>query len=254
MSGAGNFRFTVRPKWIFGHLLALAAVVGFVNLGFWQLERHDERATVNQVIERRAEAPPALLETLLAEHGEDPVELEYRAAVVSGSYLTDSEVLWQARTLAGRSGHDVLTPLDVGGRALIVDRGWVPIDVTGPPVAEATPPSEIVEVTGMLRPGTRRQGLGPIDPATGILQRISRVDIERLQGQIDLPLYPFYLLLTEQAPRQPGALPQVQELPATDAGPHLSYAVQWFVFSLIALVGYPVLLVRTARDQARDDA
>ena len=229
-------------------MLALAAIIGFINLGFWQLRRHDERAAVNATIEARAAEEPASLESLLDRFGEDPAQLEYRSVVVRGAYSVGEEVLWQARTLQGRSGHDVLTPLTVGDRSLIVDRGWVPIDTPGPPVAVAAPPAGEVRVVGVIRPGMARGGLGPIDPDTGRLERVSRVDIDRLQRQIDGRLFPFYVLLTDQMPAGSSELPVPQAVPETDPGPHLSYAVQWFVFSLIALIGYPVLLARTARD------
>jgi cytochrome oxidase assembly protein ShyY1 len=39
--------------------------------------------------------------------------------------------------------------------------------------------------------------------------------------------------------------------PATDDGPHLSYAVQWFLFAGVGLIGWPVLLQRTGREERR---
>ena len=33
------YRKLLTPRWIAGHLLALALIVLFVNLGFWQLSR-----------------------------------------------------------------------------------------------------------------------------------------------------------------------------------------------------------------------
>ena len=249
MPGSPSYRFAARPKWIAGHLLALVAIVGFINLGFWQLSRHAERSDVNAIISERFAEPPAILSDLIGSYGEDADALEFRRVRISGSYLIDEEVLWRARTLNGRSGHDVLTPLAVGGRVLIVDRGWVPIDATDPPVVGAEPVAVDVVVSGIIRPGQVRQGLGPIDPETGELDRIARVDIERLQQQLDLDLYPFYVLLEEQSPAQSSGLPAIQDPPSPDSGPHLSYAIQWFVFSTIAAVGYPILLRRTARDE-----
>jgi surfeit locus 1 family protein len=245
-----RYRFALRPKWIAGHVLALVAIVGFANLGLWQLRRHDERSVLNEVITSRMEAEPRALADLLATFGESAEALEYRPVLAAGEYLLDDEVLWQARTLDGRSGHDVLTPLRVGARALIVDRGWVPIDAGEPPVPGAEPPGGTVVVTGIIRPGQVRSGLGPVDPDDGILTRVARVDLGRLQEQIEPILFPFYLLLTGQDPAQEGPYPALQTLPETGPGPHLGYAVQWFVFSLIAAIGYPVLLVRTGRDEA----
>lgn len=253
MAGAHLYRFAARPKWIAGHVLAVVAVVGFVNLGFWQLRRHDERAAVNHTIDERMSSGAADLLELVAAVGESPELLEFRRVSATGSYVTEQEVLWQARTRDGRSGHDVLTPLQVGGRAVMVDRGWVPIDATGPPVAEAAPARGEVEIVGVIRPGQERSGLGPIDPDTGDLERVSRVDIPKLQRQVDLELYPFYILLEADDPPPRSGLPLVQPIPVSESGPHLGYAVQWFVFAAIAAVGYPVLLRRTARDALVND-
>jgi cytochrome oxidase assembly protein ShyY1 len=57
--------------------------------------------------------------------------------------------------------------------------------------------------------------------------------------------------LEEQSPAQAGDLPVVVPRPELDEGPHLSYAVQWFTFGTIALVGFVVLARREARDVAR---
>lgn len=246
-----SYRFARRPKWIFGHVLAIVAVVGFVNLGFWQLRRHDERAAENSVVEERGAATAMPLGELLARHGPAPEALEFRRVVLIGKYVPDEEVLWQARTLRGVSGHDVLTPLATERGVVLIDRGWVPIDATGPPVAEASPPSSEVQVVGLIRRGSTRSGLGPRDPATGRLDRVSRVDIARLRQQVTGDLFPFYVLLESQDPTQAGSLPLPQDPPEVGSGPHLSYAVQWFVFAAIAAVGYPVLLRRTARDESQ---
>jgi hypothetical protein len=52
----------------------------------------------------------------------------------------------------------------------------------------------------------------------------------------------FYLVLIEQQPATPGPLPAPPPPPEIAAGPHLSYALQFFVFALIGIVGYGLLL------------
>ncbi len=233
--------------WIVGHLIALTAAVGFVLLGLWQLQRHDERRAFDVLIGERIESPAVPLSDLLDE-GLPPANLEYRRTLVDGTYLVDDEVILQARSLNGRSGHEVLTPLVLDdGTAVVVDRGWVPIDVDGPPVVGAVPPVGVVEVTGFIRLPQVRSGLGPIDPPDGRLERISRVDIERLASQTGAPLQPFWIQLATQIPPQTGEFPLVIDAPVPGGGPpHLSYAVQWFAFAAIVMVAYPVLIMRTA--------
>ena len=60
---------------------------------------------------------------------------------------------------------------------------------------------------------------------------------------------PDYLLLQEQDPAQTGDLPKTTELPALTEGPHLSYAIQWFLFTIIGLVGYSGLVRKEAKER-----
>lgn len=249
-------RTLTRPVWIVGHLLALSAVVGFVLLGQWQLRRHQERSLLDERIAARVAAQPRPLADLVAELGTDGAALDLRPATATGTYRPQDEVILQARTLNGRSGNEVLTPLDLGdGSAVLVDRGWVPLDVVGPPVEGAEVPSGSVTVTGYLRPSETRSGFGPVDPATGVLERVIRVDLVRLQQQLDLDLGQVYLVLAEQSPAQTGNFPIALPAPQPGGGPpHLSYAVQWFAFAGVVLVGYPILLRRTAGNRPTDDS
>ena len=250
MAGSRDFTFLRRPRWLAAHVVALTAILVFVGLGMWQLRRHDERSDLNSRIEDRIAASPADLSSLLTAT-DDVASLEYRRASVLGEYLVDEEVILQARSLDGVSGHHVLTPMALSdGTAVIVDRGWVPIDVAGPPVPVATPPTGPATVTGVIRLTQKRGSLGPVDPPTGTLERVSRVDLDRLQQQMSRELAPVFLDLSEQSPPQTG-LPRVLPPPETDTGPHLSYAVQWFVFAGVVLISYPVLMVRTAAQAGR---
>jgi surfeit locus 1 family protein len=248
-----SYAFAVRPVWMIGHLIALTAVIGFVLLGMWQLDRHQARQAFDARIADRIDTPAALLDDLLGPAA--IADVEYRMAIAEGSYLVDDEVILQARTLGGRSGHEVLTPLLLAdGNAVIVDRGWVPIDVEGPPVVGAEPPEGRVTVTGYIRTPQVRSGLGPIDPAEGRLDRISRVDVARLASQVNAPLLPLWIQLASQVPSQASPLPLVTAPPQPGGGPpHLSYAVQWFAFAAVVLIAYPILMVRTARRSAEED-
>jgi cytochrome oxidase assembly protein ShyY1 len=247
MAPSYDYSFARRPVWLAGHLVALIAVIGFALLGNWQLSRHDERRALDEALDARLEADVVWLDDLLAENA-DLNWLEYRRVQVSGTYLTEDEVILQARSLNGRSGHEVLTPLLLDdGTAVVVNRGWVPISVEGPPVVGAEPPSAVVAVTGFVRQTQERGGLGPVDPPEGTLDRISRVDIDRLQQQIDVPLRSVWIQLASQDPGHVD-FPLVVDPPQPGTGtPHLSYAFQWFAFAAIVVVAYPLLMRRTAR-------
>ena len=245
----------LKPRWIAGHLVALALVVLFVNLGFWQLRRGGEREQFNALLTVRLEASPAPFETLknrysLTAPAEEGDSVAYRRAALSGRFDPEHEVLLRSRALDGNPGYHVLTPLVMEeDRALLVDRGWVPYALDKPPVAEAAPPKGTVEVTGILFP---RQipvgGLSPRDPAEGRLETVAWVDTTRLEKQMPYTLEPLYFELTTQTPAQTGALPVPPPPPDLEPGPHLSYALQWFSFALIGVVGYVFLMRQVVRE------
>ena len=127
----------------------------------------------------------------------------------------------------------------------------MPFALREPPVAEAAPPAGEVRVEGALLPSRGPpQGfwanLAPRNPP-GKLTITTYPDTERLSAQMPYELLPVVLELSSQTPPQPGDLPVVlAEAPLND-GPHLGYAIQWFSFALIGLVGYGFLLRQTAR-------
>lgn len=245
------YRFLLRPRWLAAHVVVAAVAVVLVNLGLWQLSRHEERSTTNARIAERLEQPPRDLGELAVSADDD---LEFRRVRVTGRYLADEEVLLSPRGWHGQPGHHLLTPLVTeNGDAILVDRGWVPFEHDSPPVDEASPPDGTVEVAGWLLPNEPAQRFAP-ELGDGRLAKVSRVDLGRLEQQLDRSLLPYYVQLRDQRPPTPeGSLPRPAEPPDVgDDGNHLSYAIQWFSFAAVGLVGYPLLIRRAARD-GRDD-
>ncbi|MDJ0954116.1 MAG: SURF1 family protein [Acidimicrobiia bacterium] len=244
-----DYTFARRPKWIVGHVLAAIAVVVFISMGFWQLRRLAERQDFNDLLTSRATAAALPLAEVTAAYSPD--ELELRRVVTTGEYAAAEEIILLARSYNGVSGHHVLTPLYlVDGTAIVVDRGWVIIDLDTPGDSEFAPPAGQVTVIGTLRNTQTRGSFGPVDPPTGTLERISRVDLDRIDQQVAADLLPVYMQLLEQDPAQPDGIPALVPLPTPSEGPHRGYAAQWFLFSAVVVVGYPILLRRTAATKA----
>ena len=249
-----RYRFALRPRWVLSHLFVVVLVVVMVNLGFWQLRRLDERRERNRLVETRTSAPVQPVDEVV-DPGDPPSvgdEVAYRRVRAEGTYATDEEVLVRGRSLDGAPGSWVLTPLLLDdGSALVVNRGWVPNSGGLQEVPEsARAPSGSVSVTGLLRATETRSGLGPRDPATGELTTLARVDLGRLADQVEPELLPVWLQLTGQRPPPGRQAPRPVPPPALDEGPHLGYAVQWFSFTAIALIGYPLVLRRVAGERS----
>lgn len=231
-----------RPIWLLGHLIAIGACVLFVRLGFWQLERLEDRKARNEIIAERADGEP--VDVLDVVRGD---EADYRLVRAEGTFDVGAQVTVRNRTLQRSVGRHVVTPLVMSdGSLLYVNRGWVAVDGEVP-----DPPGGRVEVEGLLRATQERDGLGPRDPDEGVLTELNRIDLDRLQQQVDAEVLPLWLQQT--APEPDGDLPILLEPPARDEGPHLSYALQWFLFTAVVGIGYPVLLRRRSAQAAHED-
>lgn len=247
-----HYRFALRPWWIVSHLFVLALVVAMVSAGFWQLRRLDDRRERNDVVAARSVLAPVAVEGLVAPGDHDAVEeLEYRRVTATGEYVTDREVLIRSRSLNGAPGSWVFTPLQLDdGTAVAVNRGWIPNagELTAVP-EEVGAPTGRVEVEGLVRRTEARGRFGAQDAADGVLTELARADVDRIDQQVDADLLPLYVQLLEQDPAvDPATGPQPVPVPPPDEGPHLSYAVQWFIFTTVAVVGYPLILRRRARE------
>jgi surfeit locus 1 family protein len=260
---SGVYRFLLKPGWILSHLFVLACVVAFVNLGIWQLNRLAERKDHNAQVRAAEALPPETVGELLPD-GADSTSAQvdavvFRAVEVTGTYSVDQQVLVQNRTNGGAPGYWVLTPLvQPDGTAVVINRGWVPINYSlDGPWTDFDPPTGTVSVRGMVQvPQVRpTSGLitGPRDAAEGVLRSLARVDVPRLQQQVDERLLPVYVNLQVEQPAQAGPLPEPLPSPELDEGPHLNYAGQWFIFALLTAIVYPLLLRRVARRRLEGD-
>lgn len=212
----------------------------------WQLSRLEERRLANTVEESRFEAEPVDIAFLVSSAGPDLDSLSPHRALATGIFAPESEVLIRSQVYLGVAGFHVITPLVTeDGSAVLVNRGWVPLDADQVPVAAAPPPSGVVTVEGWLATTQTRRALGPTDPEGGQLVAMNRVDIARIEEQVPFRLLPVYLVAIGEQGRE---LPIPVDPPVfDDEGPHLAYAIQWFSFLVIGLVGYGFLMRKSLR-------
>lgn len=230
---------------------ALLIAAACVALGIWQIARLHQTEQYNAAVRSGLSAAPEPMDTLLPD-GVEPDSVRYRRAEAIGTYDVAHEFVLYGRTQADQAGNHLLTPLVLAdGSAIVVDRGWVPLDVDQPGSMEGAPPSGEVDVVGVL---FASEGGPPSSIGNAITAEttLSKVDLARIQSQLPYRVAPLYLLLQHQAPAQSGTLPIPSPLPELSNGPHLDYAIQWFTFATIALVGFLVLALRERHDEPAD--
>ncbi len=235
-------------RWILITLLVLAGVAGMIRLGFWQLDRLAERRASNALVTAQINAPPLNLNVDLPL--DQLANMEYRSVVVTGTYDFSQEVVLRSQVYNGNLGYDVITPLKIQGspEAVMVNRGWIPYDDAQPDQRTKYFEPGTVTVKGLLRRQQSQSAiLGDPDPTLGPgqtrLDGWNAINLDRLQKQINVPILPVYI---QQAPDPAWtSLPYRKiTLPDLSEGPHMGYAIQWFLFSAILGVGYPVMIRR----------
>jgi len=196
-------------------VVAILVATVCVLLGRWQLNRLVQRRARNSVLAARLALPPLPVRRDIAADS-----ARQRRVVAQGVYDFSAERTWPGRSFQGTPGVALITPLRLAdGSAVLVDRGWVP-----------SPDAFHVAHTLYREPDTVTvTGIALIPP--------------RGRGDVDVAGYlPFVVQLETPEPPPNRGLPRRWPTPTFDDGPHLSYAIQWFSFALIALVGTAVLI------------
>ena len=219
--------------------LLLLTAAGFARLGVWQLSRLHERRAANLRTAAGRAAPPATLPPVPV----DVAGLAERRIVAHGRYDHAHEIVIRGDALQGVPGVRIVTPLLLaeGGPAVLVARGFLP-----------APDALTVDLRGSEEPGEQTvRGIGlpvPAGPGEPIEHdgrtTWHRLDLAALRARLPYAVLSVYI---KQSPDS--GLPQFprrEELPPMDDGPHLSYAVQWFLFAGMA-VAFAFLVVGRRR-------
>jgi surfeit locus 1 family protein len=243
-------------------LVAIIAAAIFARLGFWQLSRLSERRALNAELAARAVAPAVPLSGLPT----DTANAHYRRVRLEGAYDYTREIVLTLRSREGSPGVNIVTPLRLLGSdsSVLVVRGWV-YSADGETVnlakwreGDSANGNGFVETYPPPRGGPNAS---PSHPNT--YRWLDRAELERRLGY---PLEPYYVVLTSAPDDSSGAtidaagahgpapdsttsgsrksIPPRLTVPPMDEGPHQSYAIQWFSFAAISIIGMTLFLRR----------
>ena len=240
-----SMRFSLRGVLATAFVLVMCGVC--VRLGFWQLDRLQQRRARNHVQAQALRMPTLAYDSAAA----------LSALRVTGTFDPVGELVLRGRADDGRPGVHLVTPLVVPGvsRALLVNRGWVPspdaATVDARPWAEPGPRTVegiLVEIPrGTKNGGEPAAQRAPGGPATPSYRRLDLDVLRRVERR---PIARLYLQQLPGADSASGRPPVRVPLQPMNDGPHLSYAFQWFSFAAIGLVGLVVVYLRRRRQDA----
>ena len=234
-------------------VLAVVLAAVFVRLGFWQLDRRAERRARNDWVRRQLARPPASYVDLVrhsavsAESTRLVVDSAnapwHRHVSVVGSPDFDHEFVVTGRSNNGSPGVHIFTPVRVEGvpRAVLVNRGWV-----------YAPDAATIDLTRWREDRRTFTGYTAQIPWGHTISAVKGRTIRPLLYNGVLRVLPYqaeglYVIARDSATNAtPVRLPE----PDLSDGPHLSYAIQWFCFAAIALIGAGIVLARSRQSRA----
>ncbi|MET0898882.1 MAG: SURF1 family protein [Mycobacterium sp.] len=246
-----RWAFVFKPQW-----LAVAVVVGafaylcFTVLAPWQLGKNTQTSRENNQINASLNADPVAVEEFLPQQDSAAPDQQWREVTATGRYLPEHQLLARLRVIDGQPAFEVLVPFAVeGGPTVLVDRGYVRPEAGSKPPEIAPLPAGTVTVVARLRDSeTAPPGREPFTQDG--YQQVYAIDTTQVSALTGTALTGSYLQLLGD---QPGGLIEIP-LPHLDAGPFLSYGIQWIAFGIIAPIGlgYFIYAEVKARRRERD--
>ena len=211
---------------VVGLVLAALAFVTLISLGNWQVRRLHWKEALLASVEQQLQAPPI---TLAEAEVLPRSEIEYRPIVVTGRFEHDRERHFFA-TYQGQSGYYVYTPLRLAdGRAIFVNRGFVPFDMKDAATRQEGQVTGTVTVTGLARDRLDEKPSFAV-PENDIAQNIFYwKDIDAMARSTGLSageVVPFFVD-ADDAPN-PGGLPVGGVTRISFPNDHLQYAITWY--------------------------
>jgi cytochrome oxidase assembly protein ShyY1 len=199
----------------------------------WQLGKNARTSRENQQIADSVNTAAVPLKTLLPQQDSSATNAQWRRVTATGHYLPDVEVLARLRVVEGDQAFEVLAPFVVdGGPTVLVDRGYVRPEPGSHVPAIPRPPQEAVTLTARLRDSEPLVKDKEPFSRDGV-QQVYSINTQQVSVLTKVPLAGSYLQLVED---QPGGL-GVIGVPHLDAGPFLSYGIQWISFGILAPIG-----------------
>ncbi|MDR3501037.1 MAG: SURF1 family protein [Legionella sp.] len=227
------FKFRFTPSWTMV-FLTLLFVGLFLRLGFWQIHRAEEKEQMLAAEKRQASLKPVLWTP------KQKLPLQYTPIKIAGRYLPEVFFL-DNQHHQHQFGYHVLSPLELAdGSVVIIDRGWIPGDMTRRIFPKITAPKNLIQVRGTTYfPSKGQWVLGQdYEKKENSVVILERLDEQLLSQLLQKSVYPFIIRLDKQDTHG-----FVREWATVSMPPqrHLAYALQWFAMASVILIIFVAL-------------
>lgn len=231
-----TFKYHFNPHWGM-FLLTLGAVILFMQLGFWQLARADEKKQMIAAVDVLSKQQPI---DWGATHR---LPKQYQRLHVQGHFLP-TVFLLDNQHYRHQLGYDVLSPLLLdNGKVVLVDRGWVVANQDHRELPSIKIPNQLIDLVGSAYyPSDKTWVLGQVlEKKDKNMAIIEQIDMPIIRQFLLKSVYPFIIRLSPQAEHG-----FVRDWPvvAMSIERHFGYALQWFAIALVIIILFIVLNVK----------
>ena len=230
---------------LYTSLFALTGFSLFISLGFWQLDRAEQKRMSYAEFENRQSARAInLYQGNIKLSGIE--EMLWQHVNASGEFLEQHQVLLDNQVEKGRAGYFVYTPfkLEKSQNVVLVNRGWLS---TG---NDRTESPELIMTDGIVN----IRGVVKKEPITGVLlkevqpeqiikgvYRLQKLIIDEVSELTATKLLPFIIRLE---PESEHGYSRQWQAPGSGESRNTGYAFQWFAFATTLLIIYLVINIK----------
>ncbi len=214
-------------------LIISVVIISLSLLGFWQLDRAEQKKALVNSQQEREQDQPLQLSALVTQ---DISSLKFRLIEMEGIYDKAHQFLLDNQIVDGRTGYFVLTPfkLSTMTQAVLVNRGWVPVgqDRSQLPDVSMTETRESIfgRIDGFPGVGWRLEGAEiPTDGWPSVIQLAEQ---QALSNKLGYSVLPFQIKLDKdnsQGYRREWTMQNINMPPEK----HQAYAFQWFALASV---------------------
>ena len=219
--------------------------IGIISLAFlvilclylakWQIERGNEKDLLYNSYQKNISLQPQVIDELSEYYN------NFTKIKVSGELLPENQFLLDNKVYKRKAGYDVITPMLVNDKILLVNRGWVDGNnrLTMPNIDIATINTEVEGYTYEYKEGYVLKD----EPKSSSWPRlIQSVNIKEISEALGKEVFSYSIIMST---KQTNSLQLRKTHQKNDKLKHYMYAGQWFIFSIIGFILIIVLLKRT---------
>lgn len=227
-------------------LLGLLLLPVLLRLGFWQLDRAEQKQVLVESINQLQAMPIVSLENLL----QGDMNLQYRQVSVQGEFMPERYWLVDNRVHLGKVGYEVIAPFVLTDHKIIlINRGWIAAPARRSELPSVAMPAGAVELRGRLtRPSDNRM-VRTLEVNQQWPKRIQQLLLPQAEDELKAELLPWVLQLSAESPY---ALVMKWRDVNVSPAKHQGYAVQWFSMSLALFIALIVVNINVQTNKERD--